>query len=201
MRYLVRKMWVLCTLCFLLSSGFSQENVKCLIKTSLGEIVVELYYDKAPITVRNFLKYVNLELYYQTSFYRVCNPENESEREIKIEVIQGGNVADKNLSEPIPLETTQKTGLKHENGTISMARGGPNTAQSSFFICIHDQPELDFGGKRNPDGQGFAAFGKVIKGMEVVHLIQKQEDKGQFLIEPVNIYSITQIILYDQLMK
>lgn len=194
MRYLVRKFWVLWAPCFLVSSGFSQENINCLIKTSLGEIVVELYTDKAPITVRNFLYYVNTERYYQSSFYRVCNPENESDREIKIEVIQGGNVADKNLSEPIPLETTRKTGLKHENGTISMARGGPNTAQSSFFICINDQPELDFGGKRNPDGQGFAAFGKVIKGMETVRLIQERKDKGQFLIEPVIIQSITEIM-------
>ncbi|GAB1451395.1 hypothetical protein MASR2M47_14510 [Draconibacterium sp.] len=73
------------------------------------------------------------------------------------------------------------------DGTISMARTEPGTASTEFFICIGDQPELDFEGKRNPDGQGFAAFGKVIEGMDVVLKIQTQKDTNQFLVEPVKI--------------
>ena len=91
------------------------------------------------------------------------------------------------------METTRETGLQHTNGALSMARDAPNTATSEFFICINDQPELDFGGERNPDGQGFAAFGKVIKGMDVVTRIQQQPNKGQRLLEPVIIYSVTRI--------
>jgi peptidyl-prolyl cis-trans isomerase A (cyclophilin A) len=107
-----------------------------------------------------------------------------------IEVIQGGIISEELLFAPIAMETTQKTGIKHENGTISMARGAPDSAQSSFFICINAQPELDFAGKRNPDGQGFAAFGKVTKGMDVVLKIQSLENEEQQLITPVQIETI-----------
>ena len=74
---------------------------------------------------------------------------------------------------PIPLEPTSVTGLAHVDGTISMARAEPDTATSDFFLCLGDQPSLDFGGARNPDGQGFAAFGRVIIGMDVVEAIQR----------------------------
>jgi peptidyl-prolyl cis-trans isomerase A (cyclophilin A) len=170
--------------------SFSQKGNFCIIQTSLGDIQVELYPEKAPVTVANFLKYVDQKLYDGTTFFRVCTPENEKERTIKIEVIQGGDVEESRQFEPIPIETTKQTGLRHKNGTISMARDKPNSATSSFFICINDQPELDFAGKRNPDGQGFAAFGKVSKGMKVVRKIQSLENQNQQLIEPVKIYSI-----------
>jgi peptidyl-prolyl cis-trans isomerase A (cyclophilin A) len=91
---------------------------------------------------------------------------------------------------PIKLERTRDTGLAHKDGTISMARDGPDTATSDFFVCIGDQPELDFGGKRNPDGQGFAAFGKVVKGMEVVKKIQAAPAEEQALKPPVKIIKI-----------
>ena len=169
---------------------FSQKRTKCLIKTSLGEIQIEIYPEKAPVTAANFLKYADQRLYDGTNFYRVCTPENEKERQIRIEVIQGGDVQEAKQFEPIPIETTKQTGLRHENGTLSMARDQPNTATSSFFICVGKQPELDFAGKRNPDGQGFAAFGKVTKGMKVVRKIQSQKEKGQYLIQPVIIFSI-----------
>ena len=152
-----------------------------------------MYPEKAPITVANFLKYVDEGLYTNSSFFRVTTPENEVNREIKIEVIQGGNVEDGKEFPPIEIETTDKTGIKHINGAISMARGGVNTATSSFFICINAQPELDFEGKRNPDGYGFAAFGKVIKGMEIVSKIQSGENKDQRLLNPIVIISITRI--------
>jgi len=174
-------------------STFAQKTTDCLIKTSLGNIQIELYPEKAPVTVTNFLKYVDSQLYDGTNFYRVCTPENEKNRSIQIQVIQGGDIPKGKQLEPIPIETTNKTGITHQNGTISMARDQPNSATSSFFICINNQPELDFAGKRNPDGQGFAAFGKVTKGMKVVKLIQAQKEKDQTLINPVLIYSIHRI--------
>ena len=85
------------------------------------------------------------------------------------------------------LERTRDTGLKHLDGTLTMARDGPDTAQESFAICIGDQPDLDFGGRRNPDGQGFAAFGRVIRGMEVVRQIHALPAEGQQLTPPLKI--------------
>lgn len=173
-----------------------------LIKTSEGDIKVKLEGKKAPATVANFLKYVDEQLYDEGSFYRVVRIDNQQASPIKIQVIQGGKSDNKKKSyPPIDIETTQKTGLKHKHGTISMARGGPNTATSEFFICIEDdQPQLDFGGKRNPDGQGFAAFGKVVKGMDVVKKIQQGKttmmsglNQPQKLIEPVKIISIRRV--------
>lgn len=170
--------------------GYSQHTVITHIITSMGTIEVALYPEKAPETVKNFLQYVNNGLYDHTNFFRVCTKENEAGRDIMIEVIQGGIISEELLFAPIAMETTQKTGIKHENGTISMARGTPDSAQSSFFICINAQPELDFAGKRNPDGQGFAAFGKVTKGMDVVLKIQSLENEEQQLITPVQIETI-----------
>ena len=175
-------------------SGFAQEVVNCLIKTSIGDISIELYAKEAPLTVANFLAYVDADLYDNSSFYRVCNPTNEAKRDVKIEVIQGGNVSRDKSFEAIPLERTSTTGLTHEDGMLSMARTADiNSATSHFFICVNSQPALDFGGKRNPDGQGFAAFGKVISGMELVKEIQNKESRQQRLLEPVVIYSIERI--------
>ncbi|WP_339922005.1 peptidylprolyl isomerase [uncultured Cyclobacterium sp.] len=177
-----------CILLVLLSSTIQAQQIeKYLIETTLGDIEVELYPEKAPITVENFRAYVSSGAYQNSSFFRVCTPENEADREIKIEVIQGGDVADSLLSTPIPIETTKVTSLKHKDGTLSMARSEPNSAQSSFFICIGDQPELDFEGKRNPDGFGFAAFGQVTKGMDLVKEIQQGKEEGQYLVDPVEI--------------
>nr|MBI1231007.1 peptidylprolyl isomerase [Cytophagales bacterium] len=167
-----------------------EKTVECLISTELGEIAVELYPERAPLTVKNFLAYVENGAYTGSSFFRVCTPENEADREIKIEVIQGGNVSEELELPPITLETTEMTGLSHTNGVLSMARAEPNSATSSFFICIGDQPELDFAGKRNPDGQGFAAFGKVTSGMDVVRAIQRQKEVGQYLVDSVRIESV-----------
>jgi len=174
-------------------SGSSQEKIQCRILTSEGDIDIELYPDKAPVTVSNFLKYVDGNLYKDSSFFRVCNERNESDRTIKIGVIQGGDVpAEKELA-PIDIETTKETGILHKDGIVSMARSEPNSATCSFFICVNDQPELDYAGKRNPDGQGFAAFGKVTKGMKIVKQIQLGEDKDQYLTKPIVIYSVKRI--------
>ena len=108
---------------------------------------------------------------------------------MKIQVIQAAaNSAKSNeFLPPIQIERTCDTGLKHLEGTISMARAEPDSGQHNFFICIGDQPELDFGGKRNPDGQGFAAFGKVTKGMDVVRRIQGAPAEGQALTPMIRI--------------
>jgi peptidyl-prolyl cis-trans isomerase A (cyclophilin A) len=189
----MKKALLFALLNLLFLGSFAQKNIPCLIKTSMGNIRIELFAEKAPVTVANFLKYVDNHLYDGSSFFRVCTPENEKNRKVKIQVVQGGNVPEGKEFEPIPMETTQQTGIHHLNGTLSMARDAPNTATSSFSICINDQPELDFAGKRNPDGQGFAAFGQVTKGMKVARKIQAQKDKDQYLIEPVKIVSIRRI--------
>ena len=124
-------------------------------------------------------------------FYRVVTQSNQPQNDIKIEVIQGGLITEEKMYEPIAHETTEETGIPHKDGVISMARNEPGTATSEFFICVGDQPELDFGGKRNPDGQGFAAFGKVIEGMEVVRKIQQQPETDQMLTHQVLIKSIS----------
>jgi peptidyl-prolyl cis-trans isomerase A (cyclophilin A) len=110
---------------------------------------------------------------------------------VRIEVVQASVAASRSgqAFPPIPLERTNLTGLRHVDGTVSMARGGPDSARSSFFICIGDQPSLDFGGRRNPDGQGFAAFGRVSQGMDVVRRIQRSPARGQQLDPPVRIIS------------
>ena len=172
-------------------STSGQVNPVCLIKTAMGEITVELYPERAPKTVANFLKYVDTHLYDSSSFFRSVTLNNQPKDSIKIEVIQGGNVDSAKQFAPIPLESTQLTGLQHKNGTISMARAAPNTATCSFFICINDQPSLDYGGKRNKDGQGFAAFGKVIRGMDVVKKIQQLfPEQSQYFKPAVIILSI-----------
>src|SRR5437016_8576342 len=168
------------------------KTVRVLIKTGSGDIEVELDAAKAPNTVANFLKYVDGKFYDGGRFHRSVTPDNQPDNKVKIEVIQAGINPDKEKDEfpAIKLERTKDTGLKHKDGTISMARDGPDTATSDFFICIGDQPELDFGGKRNPDGQGFAAFGKVVKGMDVVKKIQKSPADGQTLKPSVKIVKI-----------
>jgi peptidyl-prolyl cis-trans isomerase A (cyclophilin A) len=178
-------------LVFTITNGSAQKKEICIIKTSLGDITIELYPKKAPITVANFLKYVDAHLYDNTTFFRSVTLNNQPKDSVKIEVIQGGEVDSTKVFTAIPLERTSKTGLLHKNGTISMARDKPDTATCSFFICINDQPSLDFGGKRNKDGQGFAAFGKVTKGMDVVKKIQQlHQEQEQYFKPPVLILSI-----------
>ena len=166
--------------------------IPIVLETELGPIQLELYPDKAPVTVSNFLRYVDENRYEDLHFYRVVHMGNQPNNEVKIEVIQGGLGFDKHPMErpPVLHETTDKTGIKHLDGTISMARLEPGTASSEIFICINDQPELDFGGTRNPDGQGFAAFGKVISGMDVVRKIQMLKETEQMLNKTVRIQSM-----------
>lgn len=159
------------------------------LQTELGDIEVELYAREAPVTVQNFLRYVDGGFFTEGRFFRTVKPDNQPDNKVKIEVIQaeanparGGG-----LFPPIPMERTRDTGLRHLDGTLSMARDKPDTAQDSFSICIGDQPELDFGGRRNLDGQGFAAFGKVIQGMDVARRIQASPAHDQRLTPAIRI--------------
>ena len=142
--------------------GKKKETI--IIRSGIGEIYARLDLRRAPVTSLNFLRYVDAGLFDSTCFYRVVRFDNQPKDSVRIEVIQGGRYENEdNGFPPIIHETTEITGIRHRNGTVSMARSRPGSATSEFFICIGDQPELDFGGKRNPDRQGFAAFGKVIK--------------------------------------
>jgi peptidyl-prolyl cis-trans isomerase A (cyclophilin A) len=188
--------FIVFTLLLMLYGCSINQNPHVLIKTDAGDIEAEIFLDQAPVTAANFMKYVDSAKYNNGSacFYRVVRPDNQPGKKVKIEVIQGGFYEDSLVAiyqfAPIGHETTKETGIKHRDGVLSMARNAPGSASSEFFICIGNQPELDFGGKRNPDGQGFAAFGKVTKGMEVVLKIQKLKDKEQYLEKPVKIFEI-----------
>jgi len=168
---------------------FGRGLPKVKMSTDLGDIIVEVDTLHASLTALNFLYHVENGSYENAVFYRVVRLDNQPSNDVKIEVIQGGIFMEPRFEEvePIAHETSRETGLKHLDGTISMARAEPGTASTEFFICIGDQPELDFGGKRNPDGQGFAAFGKVIEGMDLVRKIQQQKDRNQALETPVRI--------------
>ncbi|MBT8084015.1 MAG: peptidylprolyl isomerase [Woeseia sp.] len=171
------------------------------MQTTAGAIVVELYPDKAPQTVANFLRYVDGGHYNGASFYRTVTFENDNGKPW-IEVVQGGLDTSSPPFAPIAHESTAKTGLRHENGTISMGRDGVGTASSEFFICVGPQPALNHGAMRNEDGQGFSAFGKVIAGMDTVRRIHGSEADGeaesdyfagQILSEPVSIISVRRV--------
>ena len=174
-----------------------EDPVQVEILTELGPITVELYPDRAPGTVANFLRYVDGGFFTGGSFHRTVHGENQPNDSIRIAVIQGdidrGRRQD--AFDAIDLERTHITGLKHVDGAISMARGGPDTATSSFFICVGDQPELDYEGRRNPDGQGFAAFGVVLEGMDVVRAINRSPSEEQSLLPPIEILGIRRIQL------
>lgn len=160
-----------------------ERNPVVVMRTRFGDIKAELYVDKAPVTAGNFLRYVKEGRFEGAVFYRTVRMDNQPKDKVKIEVLQGGLYVDGHPAKlaMIRHETTEETGVQHLNGTLSMARWRPGTADSEFSICVGDQPALDFGGKRNPDGQGFAAFGKVIEGMDVVREIHQQPAEGQRL--------------------
>lgn len=167
---------------FLLSSC-GNKHPHVLIITEIGTIEVEIYTDKAPVTSDNFLQYVKERRFKGATFYRTVRMDNQPGSDVKIEVVQGGLYEDEHpaMLAPIIHESTEMSGVKHTNGIISMARYGPGTATSEFFICIGDQPSLDAGGGRNLDGVGFATFGKVVDGMEFVEQIHQMPTDGQYL--------------------
>lgn len=168
-------------------------SVPLIIKTLEGDIHIAIYPEKAPLSCKAFLDLVDKRVYKDASFYRVMNMDNQSSDAPKAEFVQGGIWANKNKSGKLPLiphEPTNKTGILHKTGTISLARNEPGTADSEFFICLDDQPGLDFGGENNPDGQGYAAFGVVTRGMDIVRKIYSRPDTDQYLNKPVLILEI-----------
>ena len=174
----------------------AQQPVRVLVRTELGDIVLEVDTKRAPNTAANFLRYVDAGHYDGGTFHRTVKMDNQPDSPVKIEVIQAGVSADraKDSFLPIPIERTSVTGLRHTNGAISMARGQPDSATSGWFICINDQASLDFGGARNPDGQGFAAFGRVVQGMDVVRKIQQAPNTdAQRLTPPIKILKAARV--------
>lgn len=143
-------------------------------ETSLGRFTIAVDVAHAPATSANFLKYVDGGFYNGGEFHRTVRPSTESRTDFPIQVIQAriDQVRRRDGFPAIALERTSVTGLKHLDGTVSMARSGVDSATSDFFVCIGPQPELDYGGRRNADGQGFAAFGQVTSGMDVIRKIQ-----------------------------
>lgn len=176
-------------------AGQDTGTARVRIETVLGDIDVEIDTAKAPRTSANFMRYVDGGYYDGGQFHRTVTMDNQPDAPVKIEVVQASIDASRRDTQfaPIALGRTSITGLRHLDGTISMARSGPDTATSSFFICIGNQPSLDFGGARNPDGQGFAAFGRVVAGMDVVRTIQRQPAEGQQLTPPVRIERIARL--------
>ena len=169
-------------------------------ETDAGSFVVEVYTDRAPASSASFLAYVDKGLYEGAAFYRTVRLDNDKGSPV-IEVIQGGLLDESKELAPVAHESTRYTGILHTDSIISLARAEPGTGGGgTFFICIGDQPGLDYGAPRNPDGLGFAAFGKVIEGMDVVQNIHKMDangpsesdyTKGQMLTENVVIKKAT----------
>lgn len=171
----------------------AQQSVRVSMTTSLGDIEVEVYPERAPITANHFLRLVDGAHLDGGTFYRAVSPENDNGSP-PISVIQGGIGERAAPFPPIAHESTETTGLRHLDGSISMARAAVGTATTEFFICIGDQPALDFGAARNSDKQGFAVFGRVVRGMDVVRAIHAapadaptdiEYVRGQLLEQPV----------------
>ena len=182
-------------LIFLLASCKQKfANPHIVIQTSVGDIEIELFDKQAPITVNAFLSYIDSGYFKNSNFYRVLNDDNQPSNAPKTELIQGGIWKSNNKLasslKGIIHETTKQTGIQHTDGTISLARLTTGTASTEFFICVGDQHGLDYGGENNSDGQVFASFGKVIKGMSVVKQIYKADEENQYYHPPIPIYNI-----------
>ena len=158
--------------------------------TSAGEIDINVDRMHAPETAANFLTYVRRGAFNGGSFFRTVrtHPDNQPKNRVKIDVIQAGNRPNFTSGAPLAFESTRQTGLHHRDGTVSMARDTAlNTATTNFFICIGDQPSLDDGGGRSADRRGFAAFGQVVHGMDVVRAIHDAPHAEQALTPPIAI--------------
>ncbi len=167
------------------------------LETPQGRIVIQLAVAQAPITTANFLRYVDRKLYDKATFFRASRAPGA----VEYGLIQGG-LQNVGVLPPIAHESTTQTGLKHTDGVISIARNGPGSATSDFFICIGDAPYLDANPAAPGDNLGFAAFGRVVQGMDVVKKILALPTpgkainpvmKGQILDPPVPITSARRV--------
>ncbi len=181
---------------FFLWSCNNYKNPRVRISTNYGNIEAELYPDKAPQTVTAFLSYIDSGFYKNSSFYRVLFVESMAS-DLNTGIIQGGIWQSNNKKAValagIPHEAPKQTGLTHTSGTLSLARSLPGTANSEFFICVGNQTGYDSSKNYNPDGLGFAAFGKVVSGMDIVRQIHKQPANGQSFTKPIIILNIERL--------
>ncbi|HJV42900.1 peptidylprolyl isomerase [Caulobacter sp.] len=174
-------------------------DVMVTLETGLGPIIIALKVRQAPLTVANFLRYVDEKRYDGASFWRSAKANSP----VDYGLIEGGLQGDtRKLLPPIAHEPTSQTGLRHVDGTVSLARRAPGTGDSDFFICVGEAPYLDANPAGEGDNVGFAAFGQVIKGMEVVHKILNLPTpgeatnpvmKGQMLDPPVPIVTARRV--------
>jgi len=186
----------LCVACLCSCSSRDVKEPHVLIETGVGDIEIALYADKAPKTVAAFLANIDAGVYEKASFYRVIKNENVPE-EYNTGLIQGGvysaNPTRGQGLKGIEHESPRQTGLSHISGTVSMARLEAGSATSEFFICIGDQKQFDSSSRGNNDGLGYAAFGKVIEGMDVVSKIQNRKSKGDAFVEDLRINKIKRL--------
>ena len=199
-RQLLWSAWAATTVQATIAQAASQPTpaaVRTRIDSPLGAFVIEVKPEVAPLTVANYLALVDGHHLAHASVYRLVNLANQApDTAHKIEVVQWGMNLPDDQPGPfpaIPHESTRLTGLRHRDGTVSMARGAPGTANGEFFICIGDQPALDFGGLRNPDGQGFAAFGQVVQGMAVVRALHARAGREQWLKPPIPLAGVQRV--------
>ena len=189
-----RTMLVVFILMFSYCSSLQPKNPHIEIKTKIGNIEVELFSSQAPKTVAAILSYIDSGIYKDAAFYRVLTVHNQPSDALKAELVQGGlwnkKGAHRDLIAGIPHETTMETGILHTNGVISLARQEPGTANTEFFICVGDQPGFDYEGENNPDRQGYAAFGKVVRGLDIVKRIYDMPEVDQYFDPPIPIYNI-----------
>ncbi|MBL4854471.1 MAG: peptidylprolyl isomerase [Robiginitomaculum sp.] len=177
MRWFLLKITIM-VLALTLVACAAEKTARVVFETDLGDIEIEVYKNRAPLTADNFLYYVDNNLYDGEGFYRTVRPETDP-RNMGMQLIQGGLLSTETVTAHIDHETTQMSGLSHIDGAVSMARDEPGTGSAAyFFISIGDNTFLDYGGSRNPDGQGYAVFGKVVKGMDVVRAIQMRKTGG-----------------------
>jgi peptidyl-prolyl cis-trans isomerase A (cyclophilin A) len=196
----MRRRHVLALAALMLAAGRTRAApgvVRTIVETDAGAFVVAVDAEVAPLTVANYLAHVDRMLLDGGAVYRVVTLANQAaETRHKIEVVQWGMNRPDDAPPPLPPiahETTRQTGLRHLDGTVSMARAQPGSATGEFFVCIGDQPELDFGGGRHPDGQGFAAFGRVVAGMDVVRAIHARGEADQYLARPIVVRSVRRL--------
>lgn len=180
------------------SPGSPRPSCHVDLRTSLGTISIALYGQQVPVTVANFLRYVDRGLLAEACIYRVVRREHWVPGR-EMEIVQGGlGLTPEKMLDPIPHESPTDTGLLNRKGAISMARGEPGTATSEFFVCLEDCLCLDPTPSPTPphDGLGYAVFGEVTEGLEILKEIQMLATlddaridllKGQLLIEPVRI--------------
>jgi peptidyl-prolyl cis-trans isomerase A (cyclophilin A) len=194
----VKSPLIITLLCILAACGApAGKEPRVKVETKYGDIIIELYPAKAPKTIAAFLANVDAGNYKNTSFYRILSDENQPSNAPKANLIQGGMwKANYEKSRTLPRvlhETTKQTGILHTNGVVSLARLEPGTGSTEFFICVGDQHGFDYGGANNSDGQGYTAFGKVIKGMDVVRSIYNCPEDEQSFDPPIAIYNIKRL--------